>query len=53
MEDKLIFTLIFPGELCVAQGMGWFDDQLNFDSSVSVLCLEIRMRMMVLVEYGR
>ena len=27
--------LIFPDELCVAQGMGWFDDQLNFDASVS------------------
>merc|ERR1739842_291683 len=24
----------FQGELCVAQGMGWFDDQLNFDSSM-------------------
>ena len=27
--------LIFSDELCVAQGMGWFDDQLNFDASVS------------------
>jgi len=26
----------FQGELCVAQGMGWFDDQLNFDSSMYV-----------------
>merc|ERR1712130_230766 len=24
----------FEDELCVAQGMGWFDDQLNFDSSM-------------------
>jgi len=24
----------FQDELCVAQGMGWFDDQLNFDSSM-------------------
>merc|ERR1739846_77094 len=24
----------FQGELCVAQGMGWFDDQLNLDSSM-------------------
>ena len=33
--------LIFPDELCVAQGMGWFDDQLNFDSTVSLSCLDI------------
>ena len=30
-----ISCLIFLDELCVAQGMGWFDDQLNFDASVS------------------
>merc|ERR1712088_426513 len=24
----------FEDELCVAQGMGWYDDQLNFDSSM-------------------
>merc|ERR1719318_2086917 len=24
----------FQDELCVAQGMGWFDDQLNFDASM-------------------
>merc|ERR1712228_1009940 len=24
----------FQDELCVAQGMGWFDDQLNFDSTI-------------------
>merc|ERR1719225_2065997 len=24
----------FQDELCVAQGMGWFDDQLSFDSTI-------------------
>merc|ERR1712088_1094266 len=24
----------FQDELCIAQGMGWFDDQLNFDSTM-------------------
>ena len=29
-------SVLNSGELCIAQGMGWFDDQLNFDISVSL-----------------